>query len=113
MRLLTFTITATMGLGIVGNVNQVIAASDTANLTVTANVNAKCKLSNPSPVAFGSYDPVLVNASTPLDATGSFNVKCTKGSSGTLKIDNGIYDTNAVGTTRAMKAAGSADYLNY
>lgn len=113
MRLLTFTMTASIGLGMVGNVTQVMAGSDTANLTVTANVNAKCKLSNPSPVAFGSYDPVDVNASSPLDASGTFNVKCTKGSSGTLKIDKGIYTANAVGTTRALKAAGSANYLNY
>lgn len=113
MKLLTFTMTATIGLAIAGNVNQVIAGSDTANLTVTANVNAKCQLANPSPVAFGSYDPVVTNATAPLDATGAFDIKCTKGSSGTLKINTGLYNANASGTSRAMKAAGSANYLNY
>jgi spore coat protein U-like protein len=110
---IAFATAVTMGLGMVGNVNQVIAGSDTANLTVTANVNATCKLSNSVAVAFGTYDPVLANASTPLDATGSFDIKCTKGSSGTMKLGSGLYNANAVGTTRALKAASSANYLNY
>ena len=110
---IAFVTAVTVGLGIVGNVNQVIAGSDTANLTVTANVNATCKLSNSVAVAFGTYDPVLANASTPLDANGSFDIKCTKGSSGTLKLNTGLYGANASGTTRALKAASSANYLNY
>lgn len=110
---IAFALTTAVGLGMIGNINQVIAASDTANLNVTASIANKCKLSNPVTVSFGSYDPVDVNASAALDANGSFDVKCTKGGSGTLKIDDGLYEANASGTTRAMKEAGSANYLNY
>lgn len=113
MRILAFAMTVTVGLGIVGNVNQVIAGSASANLAVTANVNAKCSIVSTSVVGFGAYDPVEVNATAPLDATGSFDVKCTKGSIGTLGINAGQYAANASGTTRAMKAASSANYLSY
>ncbi len=105
--------TILLTLGIAGNINQVIAGSSTASLSVTANVNAKCMLGNTTPVAFGTYDPVVANASTPLDANGSFTVQCTKGSTGTLTLNNGLYNSNASGTTRAMKASGSSTYLNY
>lgn len=111
--LIAFALTTAVGLGVIGNVNQVIAADDTSNLNATATIATKCKLSNPVTVSFGSYDPVDVNASAALDANGSFDVKCTKGGSGTLKIDNGLYDANASGTTRAMKETGSSNYLNY
>jgi len=111
--LLAFAVTATFGLGVVGNVNQVIAGTDTTNLNATASISTKCKLANSVPVSFGSYDPVVTNAAAVLDSTGSFDVKCTKGGTGTLKLDHGLYSANAVGTTRALKASGSATYLNY
>jgi spore coat protein U-like protein len=110
---IAFATAVTMGLGMVGNINQVIAGSDTANLTVTANVNARCTVNNTAPVAFGTYDPVVTNETAPKDATGSFDIKCTKGSSGILKLGSGLYSANASGTTRALKAAGSANYLSY
>lgn len=111
--LIAFALTTAVGLGMVGNINQVVAAgSDTLNLPVTASVATKCKLSNPVTVSFGAYDPVVDNASTPLDANGSFDVKCTKGGVGTLSIDDGANDASAVNTTRAMSDGGS-NYLDY
>ncbi len=41
------------------------AGSTTANLSVTASVNANCTISTTA-VAFGAYDPVVANASTAL-----------------------------------------------
>jgi len=49
------------------------AATATANLDVTATISANCTIST-SAVAFGTYDPISANNSTPLDATGSGQV---------------------------------------
>lgn len=84
------------------------AATATANLLVTASVAAKCEITT-SPLSFGAYDPVVGNATTPLDATGSVTVTCTKGSTGlSIGLGNG---QNYAGGTRRM--AGGGDFLSY
>ena len=45
---------------------------------VTATVVNNCTISNFA-LAFGNYDPVVVNAATPLDQQAAVNVYCTKG----------------------------------
>ena len=54
------------------------AATATANLGVTATVTNNCTISTAA-LAFGSYDPVVANASTNLDGSGTVSVACTKG----------------------------------
>ena len=54
------------------------AGSATANLNVSASVAAVCTIST-APVAFGAYDPVVANAATDLNGTGTVTVACTKG----------------------------------
>jgi spore coat protein U-like protein len=84
------------------------AATATANLAVTANVTNNCTITT-APVAFGAYDPVVANAATPLDSTGTVTVACTKGAGATVGLDLG---TNASGAVRRLKDAG-ANYLTY
>ena len=103
--LIAFALTTAMGLGMVSNIDQVVAATDTQNLNVTATITNKCKLANPVDVAFGSYDPVVTNAVANLDANGSFDVKCTKGGSGVLSISNGA---NFLTPDRQMSDGGSS-----
>src|SRR5436190_24300459 len=55
------------------------AAVDTANLAVQANVAAKCTITAPNVLQFGSYDPVVTNATADLDASTTISVACTKG----------------------------------
>lgn len=55
---------------------SVSAQTETANLDVSAEIAASCAIST-SPLAFASYDPVVVNASTPLDQAGTVTVTCT------------------------------------
>ena len=103
--LIAFALTTAMGLGMVGNIDQVVAGSDTQNLNVTASISNKCKLSNPVDVAFGSYDPVVTNAVANLDANGSFDIKCTKGSPAEpISISNG---SNFSTPDRQMSDGGS------
>jgi spore coat protein U-like protein len=84
------------------------AATATANLTVTATVTNNCTIST-TPVAFGAYDPVVVNASTDLDSTGTVTVTCTKGATATVGLDLG---SNASGSTRQLRDGG-ANVLAY
>lgn len=107
--LLAFALTTTVGLAMVGNINMVIAGTDTASLPVAATIADKCKLSNPVSVNFGSYDPVVDNASAALDQTGTFDIKCTKGASGVMELGNG---SNFSSPNRRMKDSGT-NYLTY
>ena len=86
-------------------VQPVAAAIHTADLAVTASVTANCRVAAGA-IAFGNYDPIVTND---LDATGSFQVRCTRGGSATLSLDDG---NNPTAGTRRMEGA-SGEYLNY
>jgi spore coat protein U-like protein len=84
------------------------AATATANLGVTATVTNNCTISTAA-LAFGSYDPVVANASTDLNGSGTVSVACTKGTSATVGLGLG---SNASGSTRRM-TDGGGNYLTY
>jgi spore coat protein U-like protein len=84
-----------------------LAQTATASLSVTATVAKNCSITTTA-VAFGSYDPVVANAATPLDGTGSVVVTCTKGAG--TRIDLGL-GSNASGSVRRM--LGGTDLLTY
>jgi len=90
------------------------AATATATVNVTASVAQKCKIST-TDVVFGSYDPVVTNLSTALNAPspGTLVVTCTKNASGvTLALNMG---SNSTGGTnrRLLEAGGAGMYLTY
>ena len=96
---------------------QVWAASSTGTLSVTATVAKNCTVSA-STLAFGSYDPIGANASSPLDGTSTATFTCTKNSTGvTVSANTGTNGGHASGScavttcTRAL-ADGSGDYLS-
>jgi spore coat protein U-like protein len=80
----------------------------TANMQVSANVVRKCTITA-QPLAFGNYDPVQGNYTSPLDAQTTLTVACTKGTAVSIGMDNG---TNAQGQNRRM-AGGAASFLGY
>ncbi|MBU8898794.1 SCPU domain-containing protein [Corallococcus sp. H22C18031201] len=93
------------------------AATATANLTVTATVGSVCTISSGT-LNFGSYDPVVLNASTGVDLLGSgtMNVQCTL--LGTAVVTLGQGSNANTGSTdaaplRRMKNTASANYLSY
>jgi spore coat protein U-like protein len=57
-----------------------MAATNTANVAVTAEVRANCIMTS-TPLAFGTVDPL---SSTPVTATGGVSVRCTNGTAYTL-----------------------------
>jgi spore coat protein U-like protein len=85
------------------------AATATANLAVSASVAQNCTISAPNTLAFGSYDPVVANETTDLDADTTITVRCTRGSTG-VWVGLGL-GSNASGSTRRM--ASGADRLAY
>jgi spore coat protein U domain-containing protein, fimbrial subunit CupE1/2/3/6 len=87
-----------------------LAGSATSNFSVTASVANNCTISTTA-LAFGGYDPIVANASTALDNTGSVTITCTKGAATTIGLNAGNNGANATGTTRAMKSG--SDYLSY
>lgn len=86
------------------------AATTTTNLTVTANVNTNCNFPGPAAtLAFGTYDPVVTNATADLDGSTTFNIRCTKGGTAVLSMNNGL---NASGAQRRL-VSGGTNFMNY
>jgi spore coat protein U-like protein len=94
-----------------------LAGTTTGTLAVSATIANNCKFGT-STMAFGAYDPVNTNASTPLTATGSVGITCTSGDAVTLTANAGGNGTHASGAcatatcTRAMFDGGT-HYLSY
>jgi spore coat protein U-like protein len=84
------------------------ATSASTSLSVTASVNNNCTISTAA-LAFGTYDPVVTNASAVLDGTGTVTIACTKGATATIGLGLG---NNPSGSTRRM-TDGSGNYLTY
>jgi spore coat protein U-like protein len=90
------------------------AGGTTAVLSVSATVAPNCTISA-SAVSFGRYESLLANATTPLNATGTVSIACTKGSAPKITMDLG---RNPNGGRRYMAlaaagASGPADTLYY
>ena len=90
------------------------ASGTTAVLPVSATVNANCAISA-SAVSFGSYESLLANATTTLNAAGSVSIACTRGTVPKITMDLG---RNPNGGRRYMalatgSSAGTADALYY
>jgi spore coat protein U-like protein len=83
------------------------AQTSTSGVTVSAIVGKNCSITT-TPVNFGSYDPVVAQAASPLDGTGSVTVTCTRGAG--TRIDLGL-GSNPSGATRRMQ--GGSDFLAY
>jgi spore coat protein U domain-containing protein, fimbrial subunit CupE1/2/3/6 len=91
-----------------------VAATATSNFTVTATVVASCTISTTA-IAFGNYDPVVANATTPVDANGTVTVACTAGAATTVGMSQGA---NPTGTSTAaaplrQMASGAVNRMRY
>lgn len=86
---------------------EATAQSASTNVSVSTTVTRNCRIST-SAVAFGAYDPVGANATTPLLGTGRVTVACTRGIAPRITLSNGQF---AAGATRRM--ASGANRLAY
>jgi spore coat protein U-like protein len=83
--------------------SNALAGSATSNVGISSNIGNVCTISTGA-VAFGAYDPIVTNVSSPLDANGTVTITCTKGASTTVGLGLG---TNASGSVRRMKDSGT------
>ncbi len=89
----------------------VLAGTSSSAIPVSASVSQNCSISSGTALAFTTYDPVVINASTALNATGQISVACTKGAVGlTIGMDNG---THVAATQRQMLGGTNAGLLQY
>jgi len=86
----------------------------TGSFKVTANVQGSCLVTSTTDIAFGTYDPADANFATPLDKNGSVDVRCVKGMSPTVTLDQGQNGTGSCAApARAMKEGTTSELLNY
>ena len=87
-----------------------------ASLSVTANIGMACSITT-TELAFGTYNAGSTHATAPLNAEGGVSSTCTSGSSGVIKMGQGINfagDSNDAAPLRRMVATGDANsFLNY
>jgi len=89
------------------------AATKFDDFDVTASVAANCTISA-ADLNFGAYDPLVANATTPLDVDGSVTVACTKGAAATIGLGQGsaaFTGSTALNPLRQMSAG--AERLRY
>jgi spore coat protein U-like protein len=89
---------ALVGIAMAGSA---VAAPSPLNgdFTVTASVAESCRIESDQNIAFGAYDPITTHASTALDANGRIVVRCVRGTSGEVTLDDGA--NQAAGSTCA------------
>ncbi|MCC8361667.1 spore coat U domain-containing protein [Lysobacter sp. A6] len=90
------------------------AANANGNLNVTANVASSCMVSSPGSLAFGAYDPVDVNNTAPLNGAGTINVRCTRGTTTTIALEEGANPaTGSNCTTPLRQMSNGTERLRY
>ena len=89
-------------------------ADATANLAVSAEVNASCTIST-TDLSFGTYDGIFTHASQHLTETATVTTNCTAGSIVVITMGGGVYPAwrRPRGIIRSMKNEGSNSYLKY
>jgi spore coat protein U-like protein len=94
---------------IVGASSAAFAGSATTTLAVTAIVGATCNVAT-NAVSFGTYDPLVVNQTAPLNGSGSVSTTCSNGLTNTVTLDQGL--NGATGSTdtvplRQLRSGGN------
>jgi spore coat protein U-like protein len=90
------------------------AATEVANLSVSADVQTSCLIAT-LPVNFGVYDPFGAQAATPLDnSAGAVVVTCVNGLPITIRLGAGLAGGGSgAGITRNLQGPNPGDLLGY
>ena len=94
-----------------------VAASGTFHVVSTVRVTSACAYNGTPSLAFGSYNPVVANASAPATATATLSVVCPVAHAYTVTANLGQHSASAASTcatgrcTRAM--SNGARFLSY
>lgn len=91
-----------------------VAGTATSNLAVSATVAANCTIDASAGLAFGTYDPIVTNASTALTGSGTISTTCTNGASATITLGQGANaDTSSTDTAPLRRMTDGTDFLSY
>jgi spore coat protein U-like protein len=89
------------------------ATTATSTMSVTATVSDNCVITAGT-LAFGSYDPIVANASSPLPGSTSLNVTCTSGANATVTLGQGSNaDTDSTDAAPDRRMKAGSNYLKY
>jgi spore coat protein U-like protein len=89
-------------------------ADATSDLVVTAEVSATCTIDASAGLDFGTYDPIVANASADKTGSGSISTTCTNGYDATIKLGQGANaDTGSTDAAPLRRMAGGTDFLSY
>ena len=106
-------IVSAIALGFTILATQSHADTGTSNMSVSATVRHACSIDT-TPMAFGTYDGVVANASTALDAMATVISSCTSGAAALITMNAGNSagsGSDDVPVRRMTSEAG--DYLVY
>jgi spore coat protein U-like protein len=85
-------------------------------LSVSASIGTACTITTTA-LAFNAYDAVGANASTDLDAEGVVTSTCSIGSSGNIKMGQGLNpgddSSDAIPLRRMVAGSDATSFLNY
>ena len=89
------------------------ADTGTLIMNVSATVRHSCSIDT-TPMAFGTYDGVVANASTTLNATATIISTCTSGAAAQIKMNAGAYEgSGSTDVPVRRMTAGPGKYLDY
>lgn len=114
-RTLLATVVAASGLMLGHSSTALAAGTATSNMDVSADVGSNCTISAGA-LAFGTYDPVVTNASSGSDLTSSatLTVTCTTGSANKITMGQGLHadaaSTAAVPLRQMVSGANKMAY---
>ena len=90
---------------------RVFAATSASDMAVRVNVNASCTISVTN-LDFGTYDPMVANATQDLTASATVSPNCTLGAFVTVKMGNGLHATYSAGRTRALFSGNYSRHMS-
>jgi spore coat protein U-like protein len=93
--------------------SPVFATSTTQSLSVTASVSNTCAFNTVNSLAFGAYDPTILNAQggSDLSVGTTFSITCTNNASVTIGMDSGLHESG--GSREMVSGANSLSYALY
>ena len=80
-------------------------SSRTSSMAVSATISSSCVITA-HPLAFGTYDPLGVNATTDATQTTTVTVQCVEELPATITLDQGLYP--ATGSTATVPLSPDA-----
>lgn len=107
----TFSKVALSSLALLGAFLPALSAH-AEDLAISATVVSSCAIAT-TPVAFGSYDPMVTHAAAPLDGAGSVTVTCTSGSTAHILLGQGLNPNGGSDAAPARQMASGANLLSY